>query len=326
MNPIRASRPSSLLRQISLAIVGAMACATPAMAAYPEQPLTIMVGFGAGGGTDTLARLVASAAEASFGQPIVVKNVPGGGGVVAATKLLNAKPDGYTIGMAVTSTFSYAPVASKSVKFKPDDFVYPASVAKLQNCVVAKGDAPFNSLEELVAAVKAGKHLSFASSSPAVTLTMQYVSRQAGIDMKIVPVKGGAAAMKEVLGGHMDLAWSAGIHQKYLKDRSLKVIVASGARRLPSTPKVPTLRELGYDVGSDTHFLFFAPKGIPKDVLDKLVKTLASAASSAKVKALAQDKMGFPNEVLSPEELHAEVMADTESWKRLIKLAEEAKK
>jgi tripartite-type tricarboxylate transporter receptor subunit TctC len=308
------------LRALALVSVAVLATA-PALAAFPEKPITVMVGFGAGGGADTLARLVAKDAEKRLGQPLVIENVPGGGGVVAATKLMNSAPDGYTIGMAVTSTLTYPPLASKNVKYRADSFDPITSVAVLQNAVVAKGDAPFSTLAEMIAAAKSGRKLSFATSSPAVTLVMEHVAAQAGIELKIVPVKGGAEAMKEILGGHIDMGWSAGVHQKYLKDNSLKVIVASARHRLATTPDVPTFRELGYAVGSDTHFLFFAPKGIPPDVFNKLVDALSAAARSDEVKRLAQEKMDFPSSVLTPAELRQEITEETATTKALIEAA-----
>jgi len=315
---------STLARRAGrLACAAVAACLIPvaAHAAYPDQPITVIVGFGAGGAADTLARLVAKEAEKTLGQPIVIQNEPGGGGVVASTKLMNAKPDGYTVGMAVSSTLTYPPLASSTVKYTPENFDMLASVASLQNAIVAKGDAPYATFADVVAAGKSGKKFSFASTSPVVNLTMEFVSKQAGIEMKIVPVKGGAEAMKEVLGGNIDLAWSAGIHQKYLQDKSLKVLAGANMKRLGTSPEVPTFREMGYEVGSDSHFLFFAPKGLPADVSKRLVDALSAAARSPTVSNLAQEKMDLPSDVLTPQALRAEIEAQTDEYKRLIAAA-----
>ena len=290
--------------------------AAPSFAEFPEKPVTVMVGFGAGGGTDTLARLIGKEAEAALGQPVVIENVPGGGGVVAATKLMNAEPDGYTIGMAVTSTFSYAPLASDSVKFDADTFDYLTSAAMLQNAVVTGKDSPFNSWEDVVAAGKGDSKVSFGSSSPAVKLMMSYVAAQDGYEMKIVPSKGGSEIMKDVMGGHMDLGWSAGIHQRFSGD--VKVLVAAGHERLASSPDVPTFQELGYDIGDDTYFMFFAPKGIPEDVFQKLYDAFSEGAKKSEVVTMVEDKMGFPSAVLTPEELRENVATSATTYKKLI--------
>ena len=310
----------SALAWSSLAVSGLLAigATTPALAAYPEKPITVMVGFSAGGGADTLARLVAKAAEKSLGQPIVVENVAGGGGVVAATKIKNAAADGYTIGMSVTSTFSYAPLASQTVKYEVADFDYLSSVAALQNAVITRSDAPFSTFQEMVAYGKSHGPLSFASSSPVVKLTMDYAGANAGIEFKIVPVKGGAEVIKDVMGGHMDLGWSAGIHQKF--GDKIKVLAAVGNKRLKSSPDVPTLRELGVNVGSENYFLFFAPKGMPSDRLSQLTQAFAQAAQDPQVKALAQDKLGFPVEVVTSADLRAHIDESVDNYRRLLGL------
>lgn len=309
-----------------LAVVQAMGWAialtgmsTSVMAAYPEQPIIVMVGFSAGGGADTLARLVAKAAEKTLGQPLVIENVAGGGGVVAATKLKHAKPDGYTIGMSVTSTFSYAPLASQTVKYEVADFDYVSSIAALQNAVITRADAPFSTFQEMVAYGKSHGPLTFASSSPVVKLTMDYTGSKTGIAFNIVPVKGGAEVIKDVMGGHMDVGWSAGIHQKF--GDKIKVIAAVGAKRLASSPEVPTLRELGVDIGSENLFLFFAPKGMPAERLARLTQALADAAQDPQVKALAQEKMGFPVDVVTGADLRAHVDESVENYRRLLGLA-----
>ncbi|WP_407495785.1 Bug family tripartite tricarboxylate transporter substrate binding protein [Pseudooceanicola sp. MF1-13] len=312
------SKFTGALRHVATALTLGL-LATPALAEFPEKPVTILVGFGAGGGTDTLARLIGKEAEAALGQPVVIENVPGGGGVVAATKLMNAEPDGYTIGMAVTSTFSYAPLASDSVKYDADTFDYLTSAAKLQNAVVTGKDSPFNTWEDVVAAGKGGQKVSFGSSSPAVNLMMGYVAAQDGYEMKIVPTKGGAEIMKDVMGGHIDMGWSAGIHQRFGDD--VKVLVAAGNDRLASSPDVPTFKESGYDIGDDTYFLFFAPKGIPEDVFQKLYDAFSGGAKNADVVSMVEGKMGFPSTVLTPEELRENVANSTANYEKLIAAA-----
>ncbi|MGD9864704.1 MAG: Bug family tripartite tricarboxylate transporter substrate binding protein [Pseudodonghicola sp.] len=313
----RRNTSGAIRRIAAIALIGLMA--TPALAEFPDKPITVLVGFGAGGSTDTLARLIGKEAEAHLGQPVVIENVPGGGGVVAATKLMNAASDGYTIGMAVTSTFSYSPQASASVKFNADTFDYLTSAAMLQNAVVAGKDSPFNSWADIVAAGKAGQKISFGSSSPAVNLIMDYVTAQDGYKIKIVPTKGGAEIMKDVMGGHMDIGWSAGVHQRFGDD--VKVIVASGDNRLVNSPDVPTFSELGYDITGDTVFLFFAPKGIPDEIFKTLYQAFSEGAKAPSVVEMVENKMGFPSTVYTPEQVHENVMSSTESFRKLIAAA-----
>ena len=312
------SKLKNALRNVAPALALGL-LTSPALAEFPEKPVTILVGFGAGGGTDTLARLIGKEAEKALGQPVVIENVPGGGGVVAATKLMNADPDGYTIGMAVTSTFSYAPLASDTVKYDAATFDYLTSAAKLQNAIVVGKDSPFNTWQDVVAAGKGGQKISFGSSSPAVNLIMDFVANQDGYDMKVVPTKGGAQIMKDVLGGHVDMGWSAGIHQRFGGD--VKVLVAAGNDRLASSPDVPTFKEIGYEIGDDTYFLFFAPKGIPEDVFQKLYDAFSGGAKNADVVSMVEGKMGFPSTVLTPQELRENVANSTANYEKLIAAA-----
>jgi tripartite-type tricarboxylate transporter receptor subunit TctC len=292
--------------------------AAPVMAEYPEKPIKILVGFAAGGGADTLSRLVAKELEAELGQPVVIENKPGGGGVVMATGLSRAEADGYTIGMAVDATFSLAPLFGGQVKYGVGDFDYLTTVAALQNAIVTSSNSPFTSWDGMIAHGKAGNKISFASPSPATKMMIQYIAKAEGIDVKVVPVKGGGAAIKEVLGGHIDTAWSAGAHQAFLKGGDLSVLAAGGTQPLGLTPDVPTLLDLGYDHAVDGIFLFAAPKGIPEDRLNRLTEALYKAASAESVATLAQQKMGFPNVVLSPQETTDEVLRMVDVYEDLM--------
>lgn len=304
----------NVVRTVAIALTVSL-MGTAAIAEFPERPIVVLVGFGAGGGTDTLARLIGKEAEEALGQPVVIENVPGGGGVVAATKLMNTKPDGYTIGMAVTSTFSYAPLASDSVRYNSDTFDFLTSAGMLQNAVVVGKESPFENWEDVVAAAKDGQRVSFGSSSPAVNLIMSYVAAEDGYELTIVPTRGGADIMKDVMGGHMDLGWSAGVHQRFGED--VKVLAAYGTKRLVNSPDVPTFSEMGYDAQDDTVFMFFAPKGIPQENFEKLYQAFSNAAKNTEVVSMVEG-MGFPSIVMTPEELRENVSISTENFKKLI--------
>lgn len=295
--------------------------AAPALADYPEKPIKILVGFAAGGGADTLSRLVAKELEAELGQPVVIENKPGGGGVVMATGLSRADADGYTIGMAVDATFSLAPLFGDQVKYGVTDFDYLTTVAALQNAIVTNSKSPFTTWDEMIAHGKAGNKISFASVSPATKMMMQYIAKAEGLDINVVPVKGGSAALKEVLGGHIDTAWSAGAHQAFLKGGELSILAAAGTQPLGLTPNVPTLLDLGYDHGVDGIFLFAAPKGIPEDRLNRLTEALYKASQAESVATLAQQKMGFPNVVLTPQETTNEVLRMVDVYSDLMTAA-----
>jgi tripartite-type tricarboxylate transporter receptor subunit TctC len=131
----------------------AAVCAGPALAEYPDRPIKILVGFKAGGGVDTMARLLAKKAGDILGQPVVVVSKPGGGGAIAAKAVLGAKPDGYNLVFSITLTFAGWPHMTK-VKYTVDDFTYIASVGKFQEAFVAGSEQPFKDWKGLIEAAK----------------------------------------------------------------------------------------------------------------------------------------------------------------------------
>ncbi|GGO81858.1 hypothetical protein GCM10011348_21830 [Marinobacterium nitratireducens] len=281
--------------------------------AWPAKPLTLLVGFGAGGGADTLSRLVARELEKEIGQPVVVKNVAGGGGVVMATKLKNSEPDGYTFGLASNSSFDSMPWFAE-LEYKADDFDYLTTVTQLQNAIVASGDAPFNSWDEMIEYGRSSG-LTFASISPITRRFINLVAEKEGVKIRIVPMRGGLEIMNSLIGGHVDIAWSAGVHQAYLSDGKLQVLAALNDERLSTSPEKPTVRELGYDKSYTTYFMFSAPKGIPEAILNKLTDALRKASASPAVAELAEDRMAFPNVVLEPEALKSFVLNNSDYYR-----------
>ncbi|WP_159660109.1 tripartite tricarboxylate transporter substrate binding protein [Alcanivorax xiamenensis] len=269
---------------------------------WPSKPITLLVGFSAGGGADTLARLMARALEQDLGQPVVVENKAGGGGVVMATLLQRAPADGYTIGFTSDSTFDALPFIVRTA-YQPDDFDYLATVTELQNALVAGASAPFSTWEEMLAYAREQGGLTFGSLSPITTKFAERLAKQEDIRVRIVPIKGGRQIITDVMGRHLDVGWSAGVHQAYLNDQGVKVIVAMNSERLRTSPDVPTIREQGYDRSYTSYFMLAAPKGIPGPVREKLLAAIRKAATSKDVANLAEEKMKFPNVVLPAEKL-----------------------
>ncbi|MBL7250258.1 tripartite tricarboxylate transporter substrate binding protein [Alloalcanivorax marinus] len=275
---------------------------TAQAADWPSKPITLLVGFSAGGGADTLARLMAHALEKDLGQPVVVDNKAGGGGVVMATLLQRAPADGYTIGFTSDSTFDALPFIVRTA-YQPDDFDYLATVTELQNALVAGASAPFSTWDEMLAYAREEGGLTFGSLSPITTKFAERWAKKEGINVRTVPIKGGRQIITDVMGRHLDVGWSAGVHQAYLNDKGVKVIVGMNDKRLSTSPDVPTIGEHGYGRSYTSYFMLAAPKGIPSPVREKLLAAIRKAATSKDVANLAEEKMKFPNVVLSAEQL-----------------------
>ncbi|WP_101676016.1 Bug family tripartite tricarboxylate transporter substrate binding protein [Alloalcanivorax mobilis] len=283
-----------------------MICAftlSPAQAGeWPGKPINLYVGFSAGGGADTLARLLAKALEEQLGQPVVVENKAGGGGVVMATLLQRAKADGYTIGFTSDSTFDALPAIVRTA-YQSDDFDYLATVTELQNSLVAGANAPFSNWKEMVEYGRAHNGITFGSLSPITAKFAEKVAAQEDLRVRTVPIQGGRQIITDVMGGHIDVGWSAGVHQAYINGGGVKVIASLNSDRLATSPDVKSITELGYDQSYTSYFLVAAPKGIPEAVRERLIAAVQKAAASPEVADLAEKKMKFPNVVLKPDEL-----------------------
>ncbi|UJJ32231.1 Bug family tripartite tricarboxylate transporter substrate binding protein [Halopseudomonas maritima] len=291
-----------LLTALTLWLPGALAqadAASPPL--WPDKPLDLLVGFSPGGGADTLARLVARQLSVELGQPVTVRNIAGGGGIVMATTLRHAEPDGYTIGLAANSAFDGMPTITP-LRYQTDDFDYLTTVSQLQNALITSGNAPFANWEEMVAYGR--EHgLSYGSPSPITRDVLNLVAEREGIRIRFIPMRGGMDVINSLIGGHIDIAWSAGIHQAFLRDGKIRVLASLNAERLRASPGKPAIQELGYPMGYSSYFVLAAPTGLPGEIKHRLSAALIKASQSPRVAQLAEQRMGFPNVVMTPEQI-----------------------
>lgn len=322
-------RSKTTILGITAAIVAAGAStfftALPAAAEWPEKPITMYIGFRAGGGTDTLGRMLAKSLEQSLGQPIVVQNKAGGGGSLMATLLSRAKPDGYTIGMNISQTYSANPQLSRAAKYTTDDFTHIASIAWGQCGFFTNVDRPYKTFKDLIDAGKAGKSISYASLSPTTKALMDYIAAIEGIKVKVVSVRGGAGVNQEVLGDHVDVGYAGGAFLKYIAAGKLRLLAAGNPERLHAVPDVPTLLELGYGISSCSFFLLSGPKNMPEAVLDKLVPAVQKGIKSQDMTRLLKN-LDLPPYIQGPKEVTNYLKHDAQDWTKVIAKLEETKK
>ena len=249
---------------------------------FPSKPVTLLIGFRAGGGMDTTASVLIPELEKALGQPVVKSVQPGGGGAKAAALLKEAPADGYTLALGATSTFAFNPVyLPDKTPYTADDFEYIVGLVGSGESIMARADAPFDTFEEMIAYAQAGNELSYSGQTPFDRLLIQYLNKAEGIDIRHVPTRGGSEAIKNILGGHTDLSFTGGNHLAYHERGEIKFLASLRPERLRDVPDVPSLTELGYPIDFGNTFFIVAPKGTPADVRAKLATAITAARDSA---------------------------------------------
>jgi len=266
-----------------IAVVLSAAAVAPAMAqeAFPSRPISMIVAFPPGGVADITARPTAAAMERVLKQPVTVTNRPGAAGAVGNSVVANAKPDGYTVLMALSS-ISVIPAADELFNRKPayslDQFAPIALISADPTILVSHPSLPVKNVKELVALARARPgELSFSSSGVygALHMPMEIFMHAAKLRMRHVPTTGGGPAITAILGGHVELtAGGPAAISGHIKAGKLRPLANWGAKRHPSLPEVPTFMELGYkDVEYYIWAGMFAPKATPEPVMKVLRDT-----------------------------------------------------
>ena len=304
------------MRKKLLFAVAFAAAATTAPAAQaqwqPAKPVTMMVMFPAGGGGDILGRAVASFIEKEMNAKIAVENRRGGGGAAMAKALVKAPADGYTIGMAVSETFAFAPVLNPKIGYGPADFTHLGSIASTQVGLVVKADAPWNDLKEFVAAAKAGQEITIGSFSPGSNVIMRLVAKHFGAPLKLVPVRGGRAGIQSVMGGHISATLAAGPQAPLIRKGELKLLASAERERL-IVGDAPTFIEYGAkDAFFDVKWTFSAPAGLPESIAAAYTGVLEAATGDGKLKSLIQDRLSLKLEFTSGKDLLDEILGAKE--------------
>jgi tripartite-type tricarboxylate transporter receptor subunit TctC len=269
---------------------------------YPSKPIRVAVAFPPGGPVDIIARLMGPKLGELLGQSIVVENVVGAGGNVAAVRVAKAAPDGYTV-LAHSSAYAVNPTLIPNAGYDGEkDFIPLAIVASQPNLIVVHADFPAKTLAELLERARTGK-LAFASAGNGTTphLTGENLFKiRAKVDITHIPFKGGGPAAAAVLSGQPPIGSIAGSAPlPHIKAGKLRALAVSSAQRLAALPDVPTLGELGFSGMEDYTWVgFFVPAGTPAEVAQKLNDALLKVARDPQIKerleALAFDVTAAP--------------------------------
>ena len=260
----------------------------------PEGPITMMVGFRSGGGADTHARLIAKELEARHGWEIIPVEVAGNSGAVLAERLKDEPADGTVIGLIVADTLGYDLVVAEDPGFAREDLVTITTTAGFQMGLVAMADRGWNTYEDLVSYAKeSGEPISVAAITEQLADLAFLLGRETGVDLNIVSMRGGKAAMNAVTAGDVDVGWIAGLQTKSVLAGDMVNLLSGNRTRLTASPDAPTLDELGIEFNAEGYFLFAGPAGMPDDARATMANAIAEIVTDETTEAGRYIKAAF---------------------------------
>ncbi len=314
-----------LIRALLMSCLLASFSALAQVAPYPSKPVRIVMPYPPGGSGDFLARLVATRLSTVFGQQFVVDNKGGASGNIGAEYVARAAPDGYTILCGSDIQFTINPLLSRKLPFNPDaDFEPITHAAYIELAFIVPSSLGVNSLSEFIAKAKAnpGK-LSYASTGEGSShhLAMEMFSQRAGIKMVQVPYKGSGQALPDVLANNVQ-AMFTGVSQAlpHIDSGKLKALGVGATSRIQATPGIPTISEIFTGFEARNWWAFYAPRGTPKEIVDRLNAEIVKIVKSPDVREQLS-KAGFEVFGSTPAELVQRTTADRTMWREVIKQA-----
>lgn len=315
-----------MLRRVLLAGLLAAGLAAPATAAFPEREIRFVCGFSAGGTCDLLSRLLAEHLTPIFGQRVIVENRTGASGMIAADYVAKSAPDGHTVVLAIMAMHAVQPVMpGLRMPFDVDRDLTPiANVANVYNILVASPQAPFRTVQELVAYAKAHPgRVTYASAGNGTSqhLSGELFKQLAGVDMLHVPYRGGAPAIVDIVAGRTDIMF--GNMPEFLgqiRGGGLRPIAFGAPRASPLFPGLPLIKESvpGFEIRN--WFGVAGPGGMPQQIIARWNEALRQVAEQKSFRERMAES-GMEIIVGSPEEFRATIAADRARWAEVIRKA-----
>jgi tripartite-type tricarboxylate transporter receptor subunit TctC len=309
----------------SFAGLVAALCAGAALAqGYPARPVTMIVPFGAGGGTDIIARAVGEELSKALKQPIVVEPRPGANGAIGSALVARAAPDGYTLLFTAQSTYSLNPNLMKDPPFDQlKDLVPVATIGRSPWMLAVPAASEFRTVADVIAYGKAnpGK-LAFPFWQSSVLVTGEMFGQLAGVQMRKVPYKGQVEATTDLLGGRLPIMFTdtAGARPQ-VEAGTVRVLAVTTTKRSGLFPDSPTMREAGLDIVTDSMIAVFAPAGTPRPVLERLNADVSRIVETSEPVRARLRQIGLDPIAMSLAESDAFVRSELTRWAEMIKRA-----
>jgi len=313
-----------MIRRSALALFAATAALStfvaPAFAQYPDRQVTLIVPPAAGGGTDTLYRALARAAEPHLGKPIVVLNRPGAGGGLGTGEISRAKPDGYTIGAVLQQV--HLGIMTPELNYKHTDFTYLMMVNADPMAVTVRGDSPWKSMRDLIEAARAspGKiSVGNCGSGCISDIATGMIEREAKVKFIHVPFNGHSPGRTAILGGHLDVMMLTPTEAiEFVNNGQLRVLAVTDDKRSTILPAVPTMQEAaGFAVNAVGWRAIGGPPGLPRDVQAKVIDAFTKAMADKEFVAFAA-KAGFELRSMDAAQMQAFVAKENTEWRQVM--------
>lgn len=304
---------------MSITLLAASLTTHAAMAdGFPSQPLTMVIGFGAGGSTDIQGRVLANVLEDELGQPVNVVNQPGAGMGVALTRLAQNSDEGYTFLYGPSSPLTFAPLAMET-DYALEDFRFVAAASLAQAGIVTGEDRPFgDSWEALVEHARENPGTSYATQTAQDRLIIEYIAQQEELDLRIVPTAGGAGMAPLILSGDVDFAYSGGTHSGYAESGEMPVLLSLAEDRLGAFPNAPTLVEAGYDITPGDILLAAVPAGVSDERAERLTSAIEAATQDERFIEITEERLLLPVEYMDEETLTEQLYTQRNAFSTLI--------